>query len=79
MNPANALFIIIGILLCLVVGIRYDLNKEYNKWFEELKRQAPSYGFTEQDVEDFAHFEFREYFDQDMTIDEAIKNYLADN
>lgn len=79
MKALNALYIIIALTIIVFGCLRYEGDKKFKIWFEEVKRQAPFYGFTEEDIEDFESIVWRTYFDLDYTEENAIKKYLLDN
>lgn len=78
-NPLTAIFIVIGITIIIIFAVGNDKKSRYEMWYADLIKMAPSYGFTEKDIENFTKYEFRNYFDQGMDVEKAIKHYLADN
>ena len=79
MTPLNAIFLTIAIIIVLVFIVGNDKRKEFKKWFEALKRMAPHYGYTYEDIKDFMPDEFRDYFEEGMDVEMALKAYLSED
>lgn len=79
MNTITALFITIGLLILAICYYQYQENKYFERWYEQLIKQAPFYGFTQEDIDDFERGVWYQYYNDEKNIEEAIKEYLSEN
>lgn len=73
------LLFILFLLGCGVVYLKWQSDKQFGIWFDEVLKQAPSYGFTPERIDDFEEIFWYDYYLRELSAEEAIKQYLADN
>ena len=73
----TAFLIILFLLGCAVVYIKWQNDKKFGIWFEEILHQAPSYGFTQERIDAFEEIEWWDFYLSNLEPEQAIKAYLS--
>lgn len=79
MDTISAIFICLTLFVFLMGFYTHKESKEFKTWYAELLKQAPSYGFTQEMIDDFERGVFWQYYSADMSPEEGLKEYLSEN
>lgn len=76
-----ALIVVLGLAVLSVivtaVSVRVNPTDDFDWWFGEVKRLAPSYGFKEEEVQEFDRIEWYDWYALGYNPECAIKNSLS--
>jgi hypothetical protein len=64
-------------ILVTAISVRVNPTDDFDWWFGEVKRLAPSYGFTEEDIKEFDRVEWYDWYALGYNPEYAIKNSLS--
>lgn len=67
------------LIMCCFIYVKWQHDKQFGKWFGNVLHQAPFYGFTQERIDEFEEIYFWNYFLENKTPEEALKQYLADH
>ena len=70
----------VGVVVAMIVtavSVRKDPTQDFDGWFEEVKKLAPSYGFKEEDIKEFDRVEWYDWYALGYNPEYAIKNSLS--
>lgn len=77
MNP------IVAFITAICVGaaffyLRYQDDEKFNEWFIQLKERASYFGYTFDEIQNFDAAIWRNYYNEALDIEEAIKKNLSE-
>lgn len=75
----SILMLIILMIIGCIIYLKREHDKKFGIWFEEVIKLAPVWGFTQKRIDEFEEIFWWDYFCLEMTPEQAIKQYLADN
>lgn len=78
MNTLNAIFITICLIIIFFGYQMHKNNKEFEKWYIQVTKMSPYYGFTQQDITEFERGVWWIYYSEGLSVEDAIKQYLKD-
>lgn len=79
MNIVTIFFIVIFLIVILSGYAISRGRREFRTWFEEVLKQAPSYGFKKETIDEFDEAIWEGYFYEGYDPEAAIKKHLTEH
>lgn len=74
----KAILLLVAIVAILFGYNMYKNNVQFEKWYAQVSKMSPYYGFTQQDIDEFERGVWWVYYSEGLSAEDAIKQYLKD-